>query len=59
MSYSRIDPWTREIVRDTKNHNCPAWERPPVLSSEPTDTTFIRELRNTPEGLELYRKALR
>jgi hypothetical protein len=59
ISYSRIDPWTRQILRDIKDHNCPEWERPPVLSSVPTDTSFIREAGNSPEGLALYRKALR
>lgn len=59
MALSRVDAMTRQIVRDIKDHNCPAWAVPPPLSIIPTDTTFIREGRNTEEGLAIYREYLR
>jgi hypothetical protein len=59
MTYSRLDRQTREIVRDTKDHACAAWAAKPVLTSEPSDTAFIREAWNTPEGLKRWREQLR
>lgn len=56
VSRSRLDGWTREIVRDTRDHACAAWDSPPVLPSERTDTSFIRAARNTPEALAAYRE---
>ena len=40
ISREYVDAFTRQIVRDIKDHNCPAWAPKPVLSSEPTDTSF-------------------
>lgn len=59
MSYSRMDKKTGEEWRDIKDHNCPAWATPPPLSIFPSDTSFIREARNTAEGLERYRRGIR
>lgn len=56
VAYSRVDHKTREIVRDIRDHACPAWATPPVLPSEPTDTSFIREGRNNPEAVRAYRE---
>jgi len=56
MSREYVDAWTREIVRDIKDHACPAWEPKPALSIFETDTTFIGEGRNTMEGLARYRE---
>jgi len=59
ISREYVDAFTRQIVRDIKDHNCPAWAPKPVLSSEPTDTSFIREAWNTPEGLKAWRESLK
>lgn len=56
ISLSSVDRYTREIVRDIKDHDCPAWASKPALTSEPTDTTFIREAWNTPEALKAWHK---
>jgi hypothetical protein len=56
MSMSRLDTFTKEIVIDTKDHNCPAWAAKPALSIFETDTAFIREAWNTAEGLARYRE---
>ena len=58
MTFSRFDFWIREIVQDTKDHNCPRWAQPLPLISEATDTAFIREAWNTQEGLAAWRAAL-
>lgn len=55
MMVERIDMFTRERVRETDDHDCSAWAPKPPLDPTPTDTSFIREGRNTPEGLNTYR----
>lgn len=56
IALSRFDAWTREIVRDVKEHACYGWAPKEILPSEPTDTSFIREAWNTEEGLRLWRE---
>ena len=59
MSYSRLDTFTTEIVRETKDHACDQWAPKPVLASTPADTSFIAASWNTAEGLVRYREGLR
>ncbi len=59
VALSRVDAQTKEIVRDIREHHCPAWAPKPALTHEPTDTTFLREARNTPEGLKRWREGNR
>jgi len=59
VALSRFDPWSREIVRDIRRHDCPAWAEQPALPSGPTDVSFIREARNTAEGLAAYRRGIK
>jgi len=59
MSYSRLDTFTGEIIRQTKDHACARWAPKPALTSEPADTTFIRESWNTAAGLQRWREGLR
>ncbi len=56
IALSRVDPQTKEIVRDIREHDCPAWAPKPALDRTPTDTSFIREARNTAEGLARWRQ---
>ena len=56
VSRSRVDLWAKEIVREIREHACFAWEPKEPLVREPTDTTFIREARNTQEGLRVWRE---
>ncbi len=59
IALSRVDPWINQEVRDIKEHDCSYWAPKPPLDPEPTDTSFIREARNTPEGLKAWRESLR
>jgi hypothetical protein len=59
ISREYVDRWTRDIARDIKDHNCPAWEPKPALSIVDTDTAFIRHERNSPDGLKAWRESLR
>jgi hypothetical protein len=59
IALSRVDFKTEEIVRDIKEHSCPEWAPKPMLTREPTDTSFIREARNTAQGLEAWRRSMR
>ena len=59
MSYSRLDTYSQEIVRETKDHACAHWATKPVLTSTPADTNFISASWNTAEGLVRYREGLR
>jgi hypothetical protein len=56
VTLPRVDRWTREIVNDIRDHKCPAYATPPALTREPTDTTFMREARNSPEALKSWRE---
>ncbi len=53
-----VDAMTREVVRDIKEHDCPSFAKKPALDRTPTGTTFIREARNTAEGLARWREWL-
>jgi hypothetical protein len=59
VALARVDHKTEEIVRDIREHDCPAWAPKPVLDRTPTDTSFIREARNTPEGLVAWKRSMR
>jgi hypothetical protein len=59
IALSRVDRKTEEIVREIKEHTCPSWAPKPALDRTPTDTSFIREARNTPEALLLWRRSVR
>ncbi len=59
VALARVDAQTKEIVRDIREHHCPSWAPKPALTREPTDTTFLREARNTPEGLKRWREGNR
>jgi hypothetical protein len=59
VSFSRVDNFTKEIVNDIREHDCPEWAPKPRLSREATDTSFVAEARDTAEGLERYRASLR
>ncbi len=59
ISRSYVDAFTGEILRDIKDHNCPAWVTPPPLSMIPSDTSFIKEAWNTPESLARWRRGIR
>ena len=59
VSYSRVDGQTGEVVRDIREHDCRAFAPKPFLDREPTDTSFIREARNTADGLARYRRSMR
>lgn len=52
----RVDRSANEIVRDIRDHDCPAWERQPELSTEPTDTSFIAAARNDPERFKAWQR---
>jgi len=47
---------TGEIELDIRDHACSAFVTLPALSTEPTDTSFIRAARNSPEGLAAWRE---
>jgi hypothetical protein len=59
VALARVDAQTKEIVRDIREHHCPSWAPKPALTREPTDTTFLRDARNTPEGLKRWREGNR
>ena len=59
VMFARIDGYTREMIHDIRDHPCPSFVPKPVLSSEPTDTSFIREARNRSDAVEAWRKGIR
>lgn len=59
VAYSRLDAFTKQIVRDIRDHDCPAFAPKPALTREAADTSFVREAWNTAEGLERYRRGIR
>ena len=59
VSYSRVDGQTGQEVRDIRDHACHDFAPKPPLDRKPSDTSFIREARNTADGLALYRRPLR
>ncbi len=59
IALGRRDAFTNQLVRDIKEHDCPAWAPKPPLDPTPTDTSFIRESWNTTEALARWRNSLR
>ncbi len=59
ISLGSRDGMTGELVHDIKEHSCPQWAPKPALDPTPTDTSFIREARNTPDALARWRESLK
>jgi len=54
-SYFYVD---REREREIADHPCAAFAQVEPLPAEPTDTSFIREARNTAEGHKRWKDSL-
>lgn len=59
VTRTHLDAFTRQLLHEIDDHECPRWAPKPALDPEPTDTSFIREARNSPEGLAAYRDYLK
>lgn len=55
---SRTCPACGVYIGHIPEHPCSVYRKEPELPPERTDTTFLREGRNSAEGLERYRHYL-